>query len=284
MENRFQGLIDSGYTFDMGKILGKGWDIFKEGAGSFIGFTLVYFILSIGISFALTIMLFFIPGANILGQFINYALLAGIYVFCRNLLNKRDQFGDFFEGFKSFGQIALFLIVITLFMIPVFGLIFAYIFPWELFAQALTGDVDPYIVEEWSYSLLDNLGNFFLIWLVAMAIYAYIAISYSFTLPLIVDQKFGFWEAMETSRKVIAKRFFNFLGMWIILGILAPIAIVITCGLGIFVVFPYFRTVNFAAYDMIMQPTADTMQSDVEEFGQQDQDINTESEDDSEQP
>ena len=52
----------------------------------------------------------------------------------------------------------------------------------------------------------------------------YLAVSYSFTLPLIADKKLGVWEAMELSRKTITKQWFRFFG----LGLLAGLVIVIS--------------------------------------------------------
>jgi len=45
----------------------------------------------------------------------------------------------------------------------------------------------------------------------------YLGVAYSFTTALIVDRKFDFWEAMETSRKVISKRWFSFFGFVLVL-------------------------------------------------------------------
>ncbi len=44
----------------------------------------------------------------------------------------------------------------------------------------------------------------------------YLAVAYSFVLPLIVDKRLGVWEAMEISRKTITKQWFSFFGLGII--------------------------------------------------------------------
>jgi len=74
-----------------------------------------------------------------------------------------------------------------------------------------------------------------------------------------VDSKLEFWQAMEVSRKVIGKKFFMFLLMFLIIGIVAGIATAVTCGLGMFVVFPYIYCVVFAAYDDILKPQDDQL-------------------------
>jgi len=52
----------------------------------------------------------------------------------------------------------------------------------------------------------------------------YLAVSYSFAYPLIVDKKLGIWEAMELSRKTITKQWFKFFG----LGLVSTIALLIS--------------------------------------------------------
>jgi len=48
----------------------------------------------------------------------------------------------------------------------------------------------------------------------------YLGVAYSFTTVLIVDRKFDFWEAMETGRKVITKRWFPFFGFVLVLALI----------------------------------------------------------------
>jgi uncharacterized membrane protein len=52
----------------------------------------------------------------------------------------------------------------------------------------------------------------------------YLAVAYSFALPLIVDKKIGVWEAMELSRKTITKQWFSFFG----LGIVAALFLIVS--------------------------------------------------------
>ncbi|EKD72051.1 MAG: hypothetical protein ACD_46C00023G0005 [uncultured bacterium] len=45
----------------------------------------------------------------------------------------------------------------------------------------------------------------------------YIVVSYSMFIPLIIENKLGIWQALETSRKVITKQWFNVFGFYICL-------------------------------------------------------------------
>lgn len=60
----------------------------------------------------------------------------------------------------------------------------------------------------------------------------YLAVAYSFTLPLIADKKLGVWEAMELSRKTITKQWFRFFGLGLVAGLVIVIS-AIPLGIGL---------------------------------------------------
>ncbi len=60
----------------------------------------------------------------------------------------------------------------------------------------------------------------------------YLAISYTFVYPLIVDKRLSVWEAMELSRKTITKQWFKFFGLAIVSGLLIIIS-AIPFGIGL---------------------------------------------------
>ncbi len=269
---RFEQVLRDGYEFKFDQYLGKGWDLFRKGAGPLIGF---YVIVIVSI-----LVLSFIPFVSILSGFLQSAFIAGIYIFLRNLLVKKENFNQLFEGFNSFGNIAVFVIVRFLFFLPFLVLLFTVVFPMSLFIDLIAGNIDSqFFAEELALSFEGNLGTIFFVYFILIIGAIYIYMSYVFVLPLIVDAKMDFWQAMETSRKVIGKKFFMFLLMFIVLGIIAIVGTAITCFLGIFVVFPYIYCVIFAAYDDILKPSPKVSASQISDFGVQEKDINTESED-----
>ncbi len=60
----------------------------------------------------------------------------------------------------------------------------------------------------------------------------YLAISYTFAYPLIVDKGLGVWEAMELSRKTVTKQWFKFFGLAIATGVIVLIS-AIPLGIGL---------------------------------------------------
>ncbi|MGE0825372.1 MAG: zinc ribbon domain-containing protein [Candidatus Binatia bacterium] len=75
----------------------------------------------------------------------------------------------------------------------------------------------------------------------------YLTVAYLFVAPLIVDRRFEFWEAMETSRKIVTKNWFPLFGLTLILGIAVVIgALLFTIGL--LVAIPFAACTISAAY------------------------------------
>lgn len=260
--NKIEDVITYGYKFDMGKYMSIGWKNFKQEAGSYIGFTILYFV----IIFAIAL----IPFANLLSSAIQYTLIAGIFIFTRNMLNGRETFGDFFSGFNSFGQIILFWLVLVLFMMPAIVIFVIYLIPAGVVPELITGNPDmDYIGELVEDMLSERMGSIIYLYIFLMLYIIYLYISYSFTLVFIVDRGLSFWDAMEASRKVIAKNFFSFLGMYIVLALLITFGTIVTCGLGILVLIPYLYNVIFAAYDDIVGPEEDIadQNQNLEDFG-----------------
>jgi hypothetical protein len=253
-------LLTNGYDFNMGKYMGDGWDLFKKGAGSYIGFTVVFFVI--------VMVLVFIPFVNLLVSVFEYVLIAGIFIYSRNLINGKGEFSNFFEGFNSFGQIFLFMLVLFLFTMPALIIFVIYLLPEGFMNSAINGFSDAeYLAEELIASFQENLGAIVFLYIAMLLYIMYLYISYSFTLILIVDRKMRFWDAMELSRKVIAKNFLSFFGMYILLWVMISFGVVITCGLGTLIAIPYINLVIFSAYNNIIGPEEDMMAQKIEEFG-----------------
>lgn len=75
----------------------------------------------------------------------------------------------------------------------------------------------------------------------------YLALAYLMTMPLIADRRMGSWEAMETSRKVVTKRWFKFFGLFLVVG-LAVCASALPLGIGLIWTAPWSMNVIGVAY------------------------------------
>lgn len=78
----------------------------------------------------------------------------------------------------------------------------------------------------------------------------YLGVAYVLALPLVLDRGMGFWEAMETSRKVIQQRWLIVFGLVIIL--LLMVAISIATVVGWLAVLPFALCTVVALYEASM--------------------------------
>jgi len=86
----------------------------------------------------------------------------------------------------------------------------------------------------------------------------YLAVAWIFTLPLVIDKRMDFWEAMEVSRKVVTREWWSVLLLAIVAG-LVSVAGIMACCVGILVTAPIgFGTLVYAYEDIFgaQQPTA----------------------------
>lgn len=79
----------------------------------------------------------------------------------------------------------------------------------------------------------------------------YLAVAYAFTVSLIVERRFDFWEAMETSRRIITKNWFTFFGLFILLFLL-NLGGLLLFGVGLLVTIPVTQCVIAAAYESVV--------------------------------
>jgi len=262
--------ITQGYDFNLNNYIKEGWELFKAHAGSFIGMTVLFIVIQI--------ILIFIPYLSSFNNLLSSLLYAGYFVYCRNIFNQTEDASDFFKGFNRAGQIILYKIVYIIFLIPFFLLLFTYVIPFGSFLDLVNGSIGS---EEFSSRAIEEVsGNSSMVGLsLVIAIFGtiYLSVSYIFTLPLIMDTRLDFWQAMELSRKVVGKRFFQIFLSLLGLGIVFSLATAITCGVGLLVATPLAYTIIFSAYDQIYEPYKDEFKTDLEVFGEEEKDINTES-------
>jgi uncharacterized membrane protein len=84
----------------------------------------------------------------------------------------------------------------------------------------------------------------------------YLTVSWMFAVPLVIDRGMGFWEAMEFSRKVVAKHWFLMFALQLLCGLLAMCGL-IACCIGILVSLPFgFATLMYAYEDIYGHQTA----------------------------
>ncbi len=101
VRDRAQELINKGYDTDVGEYIRKGMQIFQQDIGSFIGYTLLFFLI--------TTVTAFIPFGSLL---VAGPMSAGFFIVARKI-NKGEEyeFGTFFKGFDYFVPLLLWSLI-----------------------------------------------------------------------------------------------------------------------------------------------------------------------------
>lgn len=198
-------VVQTGYSVDIGKYLGEGWELFKKNAGGFVGFTLIMLLVS-AIPQVLPDRIK--PLGSIASSVLSGPLGAGLYIVAFKLIKQRaTTFSDFFRGFNNF--------------LPLF------------LASLVTG-----ILTLIGFALLIIPG-------------IYLAVAWMFTTLFIVDRKFDFWDAMESSRKVVSTRWFSWFGFLIVLTLINVVGFLVF-GVGLLITVPLSICATAIAYQDIM--------------------------------
>ncbi|NTW53478.1 MAG: hypothetical protein HGB15_01670 [Chlorobaculum sp.] len=197
---QFEKLIEQGYQVNASEYVQKGWDMFKEHVGEFVGFTLIMF----AISLVSTRMEIF---GSLLFSAVAAPLYAGYSITAFKIISGQPfEFGDFFKGFNYF--LPLFLASLASGLIVSVGLLL----------------IIPGI---------------------------YLAVGYMLTTFLIIDHHMEFWQAMETSRKIVTKNWFAFFVFALVL-FLVNLLGMLALGLGLLVTIPVTSCAAAIAYKEIV--------------------------------
>ena len=249
MENnhtlKVKQLLQEGYSFEPGQYISSGFDIFRTGAGNFIGYLIV--------SYAMMFMTGLIPFLGLLANaFIEPALTAGWFIVARKIvLKQQHEFNDFFKGFESIVQ----LFVASLIQgIIIAAILFAAVAPFMgmLALSALDIGNLQSSVRELLIAIAGMTTFFFAIFIAALPV-IYLSVAWSFTPFFIVFLKMDFWEAMESSRKIITKKWFSFFIFFFLL-VLINLFAMIPLGLGLLVTIPASYCAMYAAFHHIVKP------------------------------
>ncbi|KAB1065621.1 DUF2189 domain-containing protein [Salibacter halophilus] len=245
--------LENGYQFKFNQYLNRGWELFKSQALLHIGTLVVFFIISVIAGFILG----FIPVVgNVLANILTVLLYAGYFIAADKISRGQEpEFKDFFGGFNFFGPIALYQIVYMLIMfialiLPILYLLWAVVPFEEIIQLAQSEDELEAFLKDYFMGgeFAENLTSIIIPILLILIISIYVGLIYTITTPLIVLKKYGFWQAMETSRKVVNKKFFSFLLFLIVLGLI-NFAGAIFLGIGLLVTIPFSILATYAIYE-----------------------------------
>ncbi|MEM6297091.1 MAG: glycerophosphoryl diester phosphodiesterase membrane domain-containing protein [Bacteroidota bacterium] len=237
-------LSHTGYRVEIGRYIGDAFNLFGKNAGGFIVFGIVaFFIAAFG-----GLIAGLIPVAgNIISSTLSTTLLAGFMVVSDKMMKGQNtEFSDFFGAMEKFVPILLYTLVVSaIIFIPIAGV-----------GISLLGfeSLNP----EWLIDVMQNPDNLEIgigagVGAAAFifALFIYVNTSYLLTVPLIIFQGLGFWDAMEASRQIVAKNFFSVFAFTFVTGLLTLLGALLL-GVGLLVMIPVWQISIYFFYRHLM--------------------------------
>lgn len=234
-----EDVLERDFDLDIGECVSRGADLLKNNFGIVFGTAAIYLLIQGGIS-GLGSIPFVGPLISIGSLFVIGHLIAGVYlVTLKTMRNQPTELGEMFVGFKtSYVQLLLCYLVITL-ITAASAIPGAIMIGVPVFVMANKEAVDVLMV------ILAMLGI-----VVLLVPVIYLTVIWMFGLPLVIDKGLHFWEAMETSRKVVSKHWFSIFGLLLVIGLINVVGMIFCC-VGLFLTFPLGFAITMVAYETL---------------------------------
>lgn len=234
-------LLSNGYETHSVDYIKKGFEIFKQNIGGFIGFLFVAGILQVIISS--------IPFIKGLSYAIIAPILVGGYIVAKMIdNNETHSFSNFFDGTKNYAHIFL----VTLIPSLIIAVIMLIVGGWAYFKISYLGikphldfnDLDSFKSIATATGLGARAG-------LAGIISIVISVLFLFAPLLVVFSKFDAIKALDISRKIVAKKFINWVGFLFLIGIFNA-AGAICLLIGLLVTIPSSICAMYVAYNEVI--------------------------------
>lgn len=243
-------LPEGDYDLDLGGCIGRGWTLLKNNFGLLFVGVLIYFLIEGAIAGFGSIP-FIGPLFSIANLFVVGPLMGGVfYIFLQAIRGQPAEIGDVFAGFRrAFLQLFLGYLVpallIGLCMIPLIILLVIDIV--RMTATAHGASPDPNMILQVFATQIPLLLTVCLICLIPVV---YLQVSWSFTLPLIIDKQMDFWSAMKLSRRRVGKHWWHVFGLFVLMGLLNVVGVLLCC-IGLLFTVPIGLGAMMYAYETI---------------------------------
>ncbi len=216
LQPRIDELLENGYDFKFGDYISESFSILGKYFGGFVGFAAIYMIM---ITMVNTIPVIG-PLANAV---VGPTLFAGAFLVAHKIQRgEKPEFGNFFEGFQRFKDIAIPSILTNLIYLACFIPFFvAMAFSFDLFNSdfSMEETITNIILSEEDF----NFPFWSLLFLIPII---YLSISYAYTILFVWFYEAEPWEAMEASRKVVTKNWIIIFIFAIVVGIISVLGFI----------------------------------------------------------
>ncbi len=208
-KQRFEALIEEGYEFTSSTYLEKGWKIFSQYFAGFAGFGALVAILEL-----ILYQIGMIPGFLVASLLIGPVATAGLY-WVAQLIDRSQAYEpkDFLYGINHFFPLVvvnlLMMIITALVVSPaVYALYESGFFSWyqEVLANPITSPAPPELPARTSTVVFLNF---------IPLIYLYV--SYLWAIPLVLFYQASPWQALESSRRLISRKWFAVFRLFLVI-------------------------------------------------------------------
>jgi len=196
------------YDFDIGEVMREAWSLTSGMKASFWGAAVIVY----AISFILALVGGSVGGKSGIAQFIPSIVLG------------------------TLGPV-LFIGLVMMGVRRAAGLPISFATAFSCFDRALTVFLASLLT-----TLLTYIG---LVLIIIPGIY--LATAYCMTMPLIADRRLPAWQAIETSRKAVTKRWFQYFGLMLVVGLVVLVS-AIPLGIGVIWTAPWAINVVGVVY------------------------------------
>lgn len=244
--------LSQGVNFSIGKTINEAFSLVGKNAGSYIGYTIVFFF----ISMAAGLFGAFVPfiGGIAAGVLVTPALIMGYATFARRSeLGEPTSFENFFDAFKiNYGQLVIVNLILQLVQMGLMFLLFIPFFGDAMdLIQSPEAFGDPDYIEEFLSEITATMIQYW--WVFAIYIFASLTIQVVYALAnyFVIFYGFGFWEAMESSRHLMGRVFIKSIVLFIIIGIIVGIGTVVTLFFGILFFLPFSILASYSLFKQL---------------------------------
>lgn len=176
-------------------------------------------------------------------------MMCGIFIcFLKQVRNEEVKFEYLFKGFDYFLESFLATLIYL-------GLMLAAALPLTVFLILNIGGLVYAFQQEDPSLKLIAVGVLFLLVLLSLLLFCFIAVPFQFAYILIVERKLNAWYAVKTAFKACWANFFKMTGLGVTVMLLS-LAGMCCCSIGVLFLQPLVFGAYFAAYRDIFEPPA----------------------------
>ena len=232
-------VLTRGCVLDVGACLARAAEVYRTRFGVVAGGGITYLLIQ-GVIFVMGLIPFIGSVFSIGSLFVIGQLLAGLYlVVLKAIRGQVTDLNDLFVPLKTnYVQLLLCYLVVAL----ITGLAAA---PG---AVLMTVPIAIMIARDAVDALLVTLSAVGLILLLLPVLY--LTVIWWFSLPLVLDKCLGFWQAMETSRKVVHQHWFTVFAVLLVFCLLYVVGMSLCC-VGLFFAYPLCVALKMCAYETL---------------------------------